>query len=701
MTRQAQLGMVQRGRSPILLLGLAALVPLIVFAAFALMTALDAYRDSDELRLRNTSRALAAAVDSQLDTLVTALETLAFSPLLDDPRTFGGFEDRARLVARRLDGQVFLLGPAPHYSVLASTGVRPSGPLPEPLRVAVGPVIEIVLDQGVPAISNLFQGAVDSRPSLTVMVPVDREGQPRRVLGLRFEPSALLALLERQVLPPGTFAAIADSRWRILAHTEDPEGQRLGAAVPAWVAPTMEGRQQTLVNGPGWSGKENIYAIERLTRHPGWTVAVGEPRAVQEASAWNGLRWLLAGSSALAIGLMAVVWSSRREALLDARREADALRAGRAEVERLLAGLPALIFLRAVRPDGSSRPLFRAGALERVTGWPAAEILTLPNLDALIHPSDPSFGRQVQRLLREGHVAYECRIRQPGGGFRILQIAARVLAHDADGGADVVGYTVDVTALREAEARALAATRLAALGELAAGLAHELRQPLATVALAAENALAALDANEAEDVRKRLGRINAQTKRAANLIERLRRFSRGAAKDVPAADVLLDVVIQGGLELTHTALQEAGVEVVVELERSALCVRAQAVLLEQVLSNLLVNARDALAERPPGAARRIRVEAATQYDETVRLTVADTGGGIPPEVMARLFEPFVTTKHPEKGTGLGLSICYALVKEMGGAIAIRNGEAGAIVDIVLPASIPGSPAARDLEGAVG
>ncbi len=677
---------VRHRRTGIFVLGVAALVPLVAFAAFALVTALDTHRRSEETRLQNTARALAVAVDAQLDTLVVVLETLATSKLLDDPNTIDAFDERAEAVAHRVDGVVFLLGAAPENRVLASTGLHPAGPMPELLRAALGPSIESVLASGTPAISDLFMGVAAPRLSLVAMVAVDREGQPRRVLGIRFEPSALRALMARQDLPPGTFAAIADSRLRVLAHTLDPEGKRLGAAAPDWVSSAIQDRRRVVATGPGWSGEENVYAIERLSRHADWTVTVAEPRSVQQTSAWNIIRWVLAGGGALVVGLAIVVWASRREALLDAQREAHALRTGRAEVERLLGGLPALIFLRHVRPDGSSAPVFRAGAIRRVTGWPATEILRLPNLDALIHPDDPSFGREAHRILREGQVVYECRIRQPTGGWRMLQTAARVLERHADGGADVVGYTVDVTALREAEARALASNRLAALGELAAGLAHELRQPLATIAMAAENALAALEDNQAEDVRTRLERIKVQTTRAAGLIERLRCFSRGAAKGAPAEDVPLDAVITAGLEMTRSALLETGVRVEVELDDPVPVVRGQVLLLEQVLSNLLINACDALAERPPGAERRIRIEGRTKPDRTVGLTIADTGGGIPPEVMARLFEPFVTTKRADKGTGLGLSICNALVKEMDGVVKIHNAAAGAVVDIVLPAA---------------
>jgi C4-dicarboxylate-specific signal transduction histidine kinase len=111
---------------------------------------------------------------------------------------------------------------------------------------------------------------------------------------------------------------------------------------------------------------------------------------------------------------------------------------------------------------------------------------------------------------------------------------------------------------------------------------------------------------------------------------------------------------------------------------------AQLVPLEQVLANLLGNARDAFAGRPPEAPRRVRISSCTDpLSGRVRITVEDTAGGILQPVLDRLFEPFVTTKDAEKGTGLGLSICHGLVRGIGGSIEAHNGGAGAVFTITL------------------
>jgi PAS domain S-box-containing protein len=780
-------------------MGLAALLRFVALATFVTLSALGSYRASDEASLRDTARALAAAVDAKLGAYVAALETLATSPLLDGDLDPEAFEARARPVGALLGGTIALLGPGPEYAVLVTTGRRPNSPLSDALQMALSATI----GAGEPGFSDLFEGPAVPRPLLAAAVPVDRVGQPRRGLALTFEPATLRALLARQTFSSGTFAAVADGQMRILAHSADPEGRLVGVPAPEWVA-------------PGWSGLDNVHAVERLTRAPDWAVGVYERRAAQQASAWAALRWLIAGGAALGLGLAIVVWASRREAVRDARREAEAMRAGRAEVERLLGGLPAAIFLREVAADGSSRLVYRGGNLETVMGWPTAELATRRNLEGLIHPEDTTLTRQMPQLLREGQVSYEWRMRQPAGGWRTLNTLARVLARRPDGGAEIVGYTVDVTAQRQAESRAEAAqreleqmlqyapvvvfrgrvwpdgscsrsyispaiermtgwpmnrvsgpgqlsqlfapedragapddmrglvrngsaacdrrlqhadgrwllvrmqasvidryedesvdavgyildvtaereaqarainsTRLASLGEMAAGLAHEMKQPLQAISLAAEIAQIASHQGNAATVDERLNTIVEQAGRTADMIDHLRRFARGAEQDAAPEAVPLEAAIRGSLGLAGAALYEAGITVELALGDPSPIVRGQLMLLEQVLTNLLLNARDAVASRPAGMPRRVRIAAALGAEGTVHLTLADTGGGIAPEVMGRLFEPFVTTKGPDKGTGLGLSLTCSLIKGMGGTIEAHNDTDGAVFVITLPSA---------------
>lgn len=234
----------------------------------------------------------------------------------------------------------------------------------------------------------------------------------------------------------------------------------------------------------------------------------------------------------------------------------------------------------------------------------------------------------------------------------------------------------DITGERKAEAQAAANARLAALGEMAAGLAHELRQPLTTVVLAATNAGRALERGATDSVRERLERCIAQAMRASDLIDHLRRFARGWDTEEDATAVALDEPLEGALLLVRGTLREAGIEILTEFGSPAPVVLGRSLAIEQILVNLLMNARDALAALPPDRPRRVSLTAMA-VPGGVELQVADTGGGIPEDVMPRLFEPFVTTKGPDRGTGLGLSICNGLMRTMGGAISVTNEAGGA------------------------
>lgn len=680
----------QRG---VLLLGLVALLPLLTFAIFAALSALHSYRASDETRLRDTARALAAAVDAELGTYVAALRVLAASRQLDGDLDAQAFAARSRGVGELFDGWVVLLGPPPDHRILSLSNQPDQTSLPTELppqnRHALATLLTEVFEHGRPGISDLFEGSVIRRQILTVVVPVIRDGLAPRALALSMDPAALRELLARQDLPPGTFAAVADGQLRVLAHSLDPDGKRAGIQAPDWVNAAIVGKQRALVVGPGWNGGNNVYAVERLRLAPGWTVTVTEPLAMQQALAWAALRWLLAGGAALGLGLAVVVWASRREELNDARDEAEALRIGRAEVERLHGGLPAIIFLRELATDGTNRLLYRSGDIEMVTGWPAATFAGKDTFHWLVDLQADDYHAFFDRIVREGTGMIEYRMRQPDGSWRSLRSRCRVLDRRQDGTWEVVGYILDVSAEREAETRAMSAARLASLGEMAAGLAHEMKQPLQGISLAAEMGQMAAAQGDIAGVDQRFEQIVEQTQRTARTVEHLRRFARGAEEGASAQPVPLTAAVEGALDLTRSVLREDSIKVELDLGDPPTVVRGQEVLLAQVLSNLLLNARDALATRPEGAPRRIHIAATPGAEGRVRLTVADTGGGIAPEVMARLFEPFVTTKDAEKGTGLGLSICHSLVKGMGGDIEAHNEAEGAVFTITLPGIVQG------------
>jgi signal transduction histidine kinase len=383
--------------------------------------------------------------------------------------------------------------------------------------------------------------------------------------------------------------------------------------------------------------------------------------------------------------LLLAIRRERERAKLDARR-AKALAAGRAEVERLHEGLPVVIFLREVQPDGTSRLRYRGGDLERVMGWPAERFGTANGPHAMLIPDGWTLEGHLRTALRDGMAREEWRLRQPDSSLRHILSETRVLGTAPSGAVEVVGYARDVTQERLADARAMAALRLASLGEMGAGLAHEVKQPLQALSLAAELALLALGPEVPEGVRCRLDTVLSEAARAADIIEHVRRFARGAPDDARPVPVALAEPVDGALRLLRLVLEEARVELELALGDAPLRVQGVSVVLEQVLVSLLLNTRDALAVLPAGAPRRLRIAAEAVADHQVVLTVADTGGGIDAAVLPRLFEPFVTTKGPDRGRGLSLASAHGLVRSLGGTLCGANAEQGAIFTLTLPAA---------------
>jgi C4-dicarboxylate-specific signal transduction histidine kinase len=170
-----------------------------------------------------------------------------------------------------------------------------------------------------------------------------------------------------------------------------------------------------------------------------------------------------------------------------------------------------------------------------------------------------------------------------------------------------------------------------------------------------------------------------QVRKATEIITHLRTFGRPAP--VALEPVEVHDVISRSLSLVHEQLRMRAIEVTLDLYGTDLIVLGNPIQLEQVFINLLTNARDALAD----AERREVCVSSTTEGDTVKITFADTGAGIPPELAQRIFDPFFTTKEVGGGTGLGLSITYSIVKEHGGEIWVegRPGE-GAIFHIELP-----------------
>jgi C4-dicarboxylate-specific signal transduction histidine kinase len=246
--------------------------------------------------------------------------------------------------------------------------------------------------------------------------------------------------------------------------------------------------------------------------------------------------------------------------------------------------------------------------------------------------------------------------------------------------------------LRDKQEQLVQAGKLATLGELTTGVAHELNNPLNNIGLFIGNVidqirLGGIDRDiDLEHAAHDLDRATAQVRQATEIISHLRTFGRTAP--VSREPVSVNEVIMHALSLMQEQLRLRDIEVVLDLAPEAPIVAASPIQLEQVFINLLTNARDALGDTPsgslPAGARRIEIRSSLRPG-WADVLVCDTGPGIPAGLERRIFDPFFTTKSVGKGTGLGLAITYGILKDHGGSITlIRRPEPGAAFLVQLP-----------------
>ncbi len=223
--------------------------------------------------------------------------------------------------------------------------------------------------------------------------------------------------------------------------------------------------------------------------------------------------------------------------------------------------------------------------------------------------------------------------------------------------------------LRTTQNELVQAGKLAMLGQMAAGVTHELNQPLAAIRAFADNAVTFLDRGQAEQASANLAQISTASARMGTIISQLKGFARKSSETLASVD--LAQAIRASSLLLDGEIRRLGVELEIDA-RAAVEVIGDAVRVEQVLINLLRNAFDAIEE---AAARRVTVILECEEGEAV-IRIRDSGPGIPEQVAQHLFEPFYTTKASGKGLGLGLAISASIVQAMNGQLTARNHEEG-------------------------
>ncbi len=233
--------------------------------------------------------------------------------------------------------------------------------------------------------------------------------------------------------------------------------------------------------------------------------------------------------------------------------------------------------------------------------------------------------------------------------------------------------------LRHAQEKLVHAEKLAALGQMAAGISHEVNQPLCAIRSYADNAIVLHERGRMQDVKQNIASIASLTERIAQIMQHLRVFARKASGTL--GPVSVKAAVDGSLSLMGHRLRQAKVKVVQNFPEEELLVWGEQIRLEQVLINLFQNAVDAMAKSSPARL----VISARKEEGIVYLSVEDNGSGILPDCLPSLFLAFFTTKDGGNGLGLGLYISRGIVEEFGGRISARSKpDGGSIFELTFP-----------------
>jgi PAS domain S-box-containing protein len=331
---------------------------------------------------------------------------------------------------------------------------------------------------------------------------------------------------------------------------------------------------------------------------------------------------------------------------------------------------------------------------------------TYEEFSEFIHPEDRDFVKKaVQEALRGKSYVVEHRIVLPGGAVKFVFEQGEVTLNEGGKPVKMLGIVQDITEKKEKEMQLIMSERLAALGQMASGIAHEINNPLATISACAEGLLNRIRKGQMspELFENYLKIIDEEVLRCKGITTSMLSFVRKTPYE--KKDVDLNFILDKALELIGFQGRLKKIEVIKHYS-GTLIVKGSEGELKQVLLTIIVNALDAMGDKgslmlitgtaPSGAAfpysegfvslRDLPHLTETRGDGALAFVkISDTGPGIPPELTAKIFDPFFTTKAEKGGTGLGLSIAHKILRDHNGNIVVASERGkGAAFTVILP-----------------
>ncbi|RFP08029.1 MULTISPECIES: ATP-binding protein [unclassified Duganella] len=706
-------------RASLALLAIACILPVVAVTAFLIVHFYDRERTQLIDNTVSRARSIITATDRDIESTQLALQTLSTSNMLLN-QDLRGFHQRASGLVEKLGADsIVLIGT--DGALLLSTR-RPWG---APLaKLGRAPLLQRILASGRPGVSDMFIGPLYGRPIFVVGVPVVRAGVIVMTLNAVFTPQRLQHVLTEQKLPANWRASVLDTEGRVATRSHEQDtyaGRQVSAELRRQMASASESGMATrTLDG------QDVYVVYSRSTRTGWSAVLGIPSEELTASLYRTLAWLVSVTLAALGAGMALAWllggriaRSVQALVAPARavgagaslaipplhfREANQLglalrdaalsvrqaRADMRESEQRLALAANAAHLGIWTRELSDQLIWCSEQWRALFGFAPEQQLTLADLLAKVHPDDRAAVQHTLSHTRHGALRYdmEYRVLLASGEQRWIGSHGSI-EHDGQGRPlRVRGVSLDITQRKQAELEVQQKqkevthlARVAMLGELSGALAHELNQPLTAILSNAQAArrFLAQPAPDLAEVAEILDDIVDEDKRAGDIIQRLRRLF--GKQDTPHQRLAAAELVDGVIRLVRNDLIHHGLTVRTELGEAALTLSADPVQLQQVLINLLMNACDAQAAQ--AHADGVIVLRCVRDGDAVQFSVIDRGAGIAPDVLARIFDPFYTTKA--RGMGLGLSICRSIATAHHGTLwAHNNPDGGASFHLRLP-----------------
>ena len=602
-------------RFHLLRLVVASVLPVWLVACVLVCHAYLGKRDQVNRNMLETARSLTKVVDRELASVQSALLALASSPSFAAGDLAGVQRQALRILQSYPDADIIVADATGQQLVNSS---RPYGsPLP---KRAVPETVRRIFETGKPAVSGLFTGAVSRQQQISIDIPVKSDGKVVYDLALVIRSDPMASILQQAGLPPDWYGLILDSR-RILVARSFNSDRSVGSRMPGALGQALPQGPEGTAGATGLEGQPALVTFCRSALSD-WLVVIEVPRSTVMAPIYQWIGWAVFGAAVISlIGIYLALLFARKIARDIQSLVQPALSLGRGEMVAPLDG-------------------YAVKETEEVSA-------------ALVQAFDLLQARAAERDQAESELSKT---------VADLEMQTRELQSALE-------------KLSEKDQLLLQQGRQAVMGEMIGNIARQWRQPLSALGLMLQQASLSFEKGQFdkkhmdECVKKSMGLIN----QMSGTIDDFRNFFK---TDKQKVKFRVDGEVKKALALLEESFARERISIEVET-KDVPFIYGHPGEFSQVLLNILTNSRDEFARRAV-ADPRVRILLCGDKERAL-VSIADKAGGIPEEIMGKIFDPYFTTKEPPSGKGAGLFMSRTIIeKNMGGSLSARNDGAGAV-----------------------